>query len=374
MTKQNTSPISELWAQLLKLYLERVPQPHRTREYDSELTLAGGHFLHAAGLKGGKVLLFDGLQSMSDFYAEHIKIRSASIWNERRVYNLCDRIQSTLFDECLGRQVSFGDVAGEAELSAEVSRINLIHAIGGAFVRQARNASLGLGTYDNYKLPENLSAKFRPTELLLRLLGRRAATVGDLHLPEFSMEGLLRMTLLSPWLGLCGKDLLVCRPPAVWHLDPLDRFHNPEGAAVWFQDGTQLGMVSGVDVPMKYFNDPASIEAEDILDEANQEVRRIMLEQKGIDAFLKEGKFVECAHDDYGRLYKTPENSDAIRYWHTPERECFVRLLNSTPEPGTTDEFKEYLLRVPPEMQSPREAVAWSFDLDESDYAPAQQT
>ena len=188
------------------------------------------------------------------------------------------------------------------------------------------------------------------------------------------MEGLLRLTLLSPWFGLCGKDLLICRPPEVWHQDEAGRLHNSEGGAVRFMDGTELGMVSGVDVPMKYFNDPASIDAEEILGEDNQEVRRIMLEQKGIDAFLKEAELVECAHDDYGRLYKTREDTNQIRYWHTAELDCFVRLLNSTPEPGTTDEFKEYLLRVPPEMETPRQAVAWSFNLDEADYAPAQQT
>ena len=49
-----------------------------------------------------------------------------------------------------------------------------------------------------------------------------------------------------------------------------------------------------------------------------------------------------------------------------------VELLNSTPEPN--GEHKTYFLRVPPTMQTAHEAVAWTFDKKQIDYAPIFQS
>ena len=35
---------------------------------------------------------------------------------------------------------------------------------------------------------------------------------------------------------------------------------------------------------------------------------------------------------------------------------------------------RQYFLRVPPEMRTAREAVAWSFGIDPDDYVPAVET
>jgi hypothetical protein len=45
-----------------------------------------------------------------------------------------------------------------------------------------------------------------------------------------------------------------------------------------------------------------------------------------------------------------------------------VRVKNSTPEPDGT--YKEYFLRVPPTIKTAREAVAWTFEMDENEYKP----
>jgi hypothetical protein len=48
-----------------------------------------------------------------------------------------------------------------------------------------------------------------------------------------------------------------------------------------------------------------------------------------------------------------------------------VKVLNATPEPDGT--FQDYYLRVPPDVESAREAVAWTFDMEDG-YAPVAQT
>ena len=50
-----------------------------------------------------------------------------------------------------------------------------------------------------------------------------------------------------------------------------------------------------------------------------------------------------------------------------------LEVENSTPEPDGS--YKRYFLRVPPEVRTPREAVAWTFGFDaEGDYAPASES
>ena len=49
-----------------------------------------------------------------------------------------------------------------------------------------------------------------------------------------------------------------------------------------------------------------------------------------------------------------------------------VEVRNSTPEPDGA--FKTYFLRVPPDIQTARAAVAWTFSKDEADYEPQQQS
>ncbi len=49
-----------------------------------------------------------------------------------------------------------------------------------------------------------------------------------------------------------------------------------------------------------------------------------------------------------------------------------VKVVNSAPEPDGT--FKDYFLRVPPTMQTARQAVAWTFGKESHEYAPVLET
>ena len=49
-----------------------------------------------------------------------------------------------------------------------------------------------------------------------------------------------------------------------------------------------------------------------------------------------------------------------------------VKVVNSTPEPDGS--FKDYFLRVPPEIVRAKQAVAWTFGKKENEYSPALQT
>jgi hypothetical protein len=49
-----------------------------------------------------------------------------------------------------------------------------------------------------------------------------------------------------------------------------------------------------------------------------------------------------------------------------------VEVVNSTPEPDGSR--KTYFLRVPPTIETAREAVAWTFGLGAVDYRPAVES
>ena len=49
-----------------------------------------------------------------------------------------------------------------------------------------------------------------------------------------------------------------------------------------------------------------------------------------------------------------------------------VEVVNSTPEPDGSR--RTYFLRVPPTTRTATAAVAWTFGMRESEYAPARET
>jgi hypothetical protein len=103
---------------------------------------------------------------------------------------------------------------------------------------------------------------------------------------------------------------------------------------------------------------------EEIQREPNVEVRRLMIELYGFGRFIAGTNAELLQHDSFGELYRTrqPDDEDLI----------VVKVINSTAEPDGT--FREYFLRVPPEIRSARAGIAWSFGLEEWEYKPQIET
>jgi hypothetical protein len=60
----------------------------------------------------------------------------------------------------------------------------------------------------------------------------------------------------------------------------------------------------------------------------------------------------------------------------TPGTGCaslvLVHVTNATPEPDGSQ--RSFFLRVPPDMQRARQAVAWTFGKSEREYAPVRES
>lgn len=117
-----------------------------------------------------------------------------------------------------------------------------------------------------------------------------------------------------------------------------------------------------IDARIAFF--PESLTADEVLAEANAEVRRVMIERMGITRFLEESK-AEVLHQDedaggWRRLLRVALAGD----------EPLVCVSVNCPSTG-----RHYLIRVPPSMRSCHEAVAWTAGFDNPDhYRPVAET
>ncbi|MBO0884775.1 MAG: hypothetical protein J2P17_31480, partial [Mycobacterium sp.] len=154
--------------------------------------------------------------------------------------------------------------------------------------------------------------------------------------------------------------------------DDHGRLHCETGPAVAYPDGFAIHAVHGVRVPRYVIEQPHRIDVAGIDEEANAEIRRVMIDRyrhgeevSGAAAYIRDAGGERLDHDErYGTLWRRNVPDD--------EPIVLVELVNATREPDGN--FKRYWLRVPPNMTTAREAVAWSFGFQAQDYAPGVET
>jgi len=180
--------------------------------------------------------------------------------------------------------------------------------------------------------------------------------------------------LLDIWVGLfkaaCAylffENLCyVCPYPLRQSLDDFGRLHGSTGPAAEFSDGQKMYYWQGRPInedliTRKFLITPISIDLQ-----SNVEKRRIMMEIYGFEKYLRHAGAKKVHKDEYGTLYKR-------RPWLDRDPIVAVEVTNSTPEPDGTN--KHYFLRVPPTINTAREAVAWTFGLAANEYEPQVQT
>jgi len=88
-----------------------------------------------------------------------------------------------------------------------------------------------------------------------------------------------------------------------------------------------------------------------------------MIERFGVERFLREIDAELVSEDDVGRLWRIDFETDEY---------AVLEVENGTREPDGTR--RRYFLRVPPSMQSPRQAAAWTYGLSPEEYDVAVRT
>jgi len=218
-----------------------------------------------------------------------------------------------------------------------------------------------------YTLPEGLEASF------LDISGCTALTRWPEHARvqagRFEAAGCTQLSLLPPWLSdLAQLDVRDCTNltelPKGLHVSAWIDLANTglRGLPPGCQDA-QLRW-RGVPINARIAFHPETITPQDILEEANVELRRVLIERVGYDAFLQAAKaeIIDADYDAGGtrQLLRVPLEND----------EPLVCLSVICPSTG-----RQYVIRVPPGMESCRHAAAWIAGFDDPDaYAPLVET
>ena len=190
---------------------------------------------------------------------------------------------------------------------------------------------------------------------------------------------LLNLAKACHWYWTFEDLFVACERPSVIHLDDQGRLHCTTGRAIEYPDGWGVCVVRDVAVPDRIILQPETITAQEIIDQENTEVRRVMMELFGYDRFVQETKAKLVDRSHYGSLYH-------IDLPTLDEPLALVKMVDATPVMGDADAlraqpglhrvgegdtetfFKVYWERVPPTVKSARDALAWQAGLAPESY------
>ena len=151
------------------------------------------------------------------------------------------------------------------------------------------------------------------------------------------------------------EDTLYLIPTPLVKLDNQNRYHSETEPAIRWKGGKEFYFIHGVKVDEKIVKHPELLTKEDWLNEKNTEVRRVMMDK--MTDFVEKIGGEKLQEDLAGQLWRVELSNDPENF------ALYVRLKDSS-----TDRI--YFERVPPNIKTCREGIAWQFDLPERDYKP----
>lgn len=165
-----------------------------------------------------------------------------------------------------------------------------------------------------------------------------------------------------------GEDFCIIIPyPEFIHVNANDRFHCATGPCCRWKDAEEYYYWNGVQTEKRFIENKESITIDDIINTDNVEQKRVIQEILGDDSFAKLLTLEEIDRD-------TDESGNPIVLFQTKDnisgadegRIFFVKVICPSSD-------REYYICVPSgdgNVWSARSAVAWTFGMDEKEYAP----
>ncbi|MBN3871017.1 DUF6745 domain-containing protein [Nostoc sp. JL33] len=158
------------------------------------------------------------------------------------------------------------------------------------------------------------------------------------------------------WIFAGKYTCIVCDRPIKLSFDNQNRLHAEGEPAIEFIDGYSLYSYHGVTLPEKYGKiHPEQWQAEWLLSEENAELRRVLIEGIGYARICEELQAIELDNWAEYTLLKIDNNVDI---------EPIYLLKMTCPSTGFI-----HALRVPPNINSAREAIRWvNWDVDPEEF------
>ena len=177
-------------------------------------------------------------------------------------------------------------------------------------------------------------------------------------------QKLTGLWLLSKSAGWALPHEHICWVSERHHIlnrDENGRLHSLSGPAAMYPDGWSIYAVHGVRLPSWIIENPEKITVKSIDKESNVEIKRVMIDRYGQDRFLLDSGAKQIHQDPCGTLYQKQIPND--------EPLTMIKVINASME--SDGSRKEYFLRVPPDIKTAQEAVAWTFGMNSEQYSPA---
>ena len=177
-----------------------------------------------------------------------------------------------------------------------------------------------------------------------------------------TMDLFLQLAGCAGWVIPYENLCFVSDKPVQMACNEVEDLHSTAGPALEFADGTAVYAIDGIVVSDFIVTQPQKISPRMIDNERNAAMRRIMMRQY-CGNFYDDCGATLAAEDRLGRLYRKKRLFDTDF--------TFIRVTNSSLEPDGSR--REYVLRVPPTMQTPTEAIAWTFGMTPEEYLKTQK-
>jgi hypothetical protein len=171
--------------------------------------------------------------------------------------------------------------------------------------------------------------------------------------------GLWLLATNAFWVQPHERSCWLAERPTSLRSDAQGRLHDPRGPALRFADGWTAFAWKGVEIPRWMIEQPQMISLGRIDAEFNVQLRRCMIEIMTPQRFVALGGARKIAEDEAGVLWR--------KIWLNYDVWTAVEVINGTPEPDGS--HKHYFLQVPANVQTAREAVAWTYGLPADAYA-----
>lgn len=163
---------------------------------------------------------------------------------------------------------------------------------------------------------------------------------------------LAKWSVVQSLVNYCGRIYayeeiaFVCDRPRILSFDNQQRLHAEGKAAISFADGFSVYAYHGVTLPEKYGKlHPNQWQAKWLLEEKNAERRRVLIQGIGYSRICQELQATQLDYWQEYTLLKIESNVDV---------ESIYLLKMTCPSTGYI-----HALRVPPDINSAREAICW---------------
>jgi Domain of unknown function (DUF6745) len=180
------------------------------------------------------------------------------------------------------------------------------------------------------------------------------------------LYGLWKIAASAGWLVPHERVCWVCERPDILLVDAQGRLHSADGPALRYRDGWSVWAWKGVQVPAWAIEDPERITVATLEATLDSVLRRCLIDIMTPERLIASGAATPIAQDAAGILWGMTwqDRGGMLDKW------CAVEVVDATP--GTDGTWKHYVLPVPPESRTARGAVAWTYGLNECQYARLQ--